>query len=323
MMDWLPDIFNLSLIAAALRTTAPILLVALGGGLVWKTGIMNIGLEGIMLLGAFFAVVGSVFSGSALVGLLAAVAVGIVMALIFALFAVTLKANEIVVGLAINIFAGGFTVAAMKQIFGTRGSVIDTRIVGFPALWMDWLDRVPVLGEVLNGFTPFVYVSFIAVVAVTVFLFRTPFGLHLRVVGENESAAESLGINVTKVKYIVLVIAGIFAGVAGAHLSLGYINMFTENMSSGRGFMALAAIIFADGVPFKLGAAALLFGFSDVLAMRLQGFGVPSYLVLMVPYLITLGLLFLISLPRTPKQVGVLLDKVTNGRGSETAGPMK
>lgn len=303
-MEVLISLFNVALIVATLRTTAPILLVALGGSFTTKAGIFNIGLEGQMLAGAFFAVLGSIWTGSAWGGVLCGVAAALVFAYVFALLVVTFRANEVVVGLALNILAGGMTISLMKAIFGTRGSIVGKGIVGLPKVQIPYAREV--LGSwapLVSGYTPLVYVAFIAVPLFVLFYKRTRLGLYIRVVGEKPEAAEALGISITRIRYIASLLCGVFAGLAGAHLSLGYITMFTENMSSGRGFMAVAILIFSNGDPLRALAGCLLFGFADAFSLRLQTFGYPSYLILAVPYLVALAALFALAYRARPKMI--------------------
>lgn len=303
-MEVLANLMNVALIVATLRTTAPILLVALGGSFTTKAGIFNIGLEGQMLAGAFFAVLGSIWTGSAWGGVLCGVAAAIVFAYIFALLVVTFRANEVVVGLALNILAGGMTISLMKAIFGTRGSIVGQGIVGLPKVQIPYAREI--LGSwapIVSGYTPLVYVAFFSVPLFVLFYRRTRLGLYIRVVGEKPEAAEALGISITRIRYIASLLCGVFAGLAGAHLSLGYITMFTENMSSGRGFMAVAILIFSNGDPLRALAGCLLFGFADAFSLRLQTFGYPSYLILAVPYLVALTALFALSYAARPKLV--------------------
>jgi general nucleoside transport system permease protein len=300
-MEVLETIFNVSLIAAMLRTTTPILLVALGGTFTTKAGIFNIGLEGQMLLGAFFAVLGSLWTQSAWGGVAIGVLAAMCVALTFSLFVVTLRANEVVVGLALNILAGGLTITLTKAIFGTRGSIVSGDIVGLPRLHIPVIEDLGALGKALGSFTPLIYMAFILVFVVWVIIYRTRLGLYIRVAGEKPAAAEALGIPTGLMQHIASLLCGLFAGLAGAHLSLGYITMFAENMSSGRGFMAVAVLIFSAGDPVKVLFGCLLFGFADALSLRLQTFGLSSYLVLTVPYLVTLGALFLLTYRQRPK----------------------
>jgi general nucleoside transport system permease protein len=159
------------------------------------------------------------------------------------------------------------------------------------------------LGQLISGYTPLVYVAFVLVPLLVVFYQRTRLGLYLRVVGEKPEAAEAAGISIAKIRYVASILCGVLAGLAGAHLSLGYTTMFTENMSSGRGFMAVAILIFSNGDPMKVLLGCLLFGFSDALSLRLQTTGVSSYLVLSVPYLVALCVLFGLSYRARPRVI--------------------
>ena len=320
-MEILTQVFTVSLIAATLRTTAPILLVALGGAFTTKAGIFNIGLEGQMLMGAFFGVLGSMWTGSALGGLFFGVTASVVMAVIFSFFVVTLRANEVVVGLALNIMAGGLTISLTKAIFGMRGSIVNPAIVGMPRIQLPLIHDTRPLGQILSGYTPLVYVAFAMVFVVWVILYRTRLGLYIRVTGEKPEAAQSLGIRTARMQHIASLICGVLAGVAGVHLSLGYIVMFAENMSSGRGFMAVAVLIFSGGDPVKVLLGCLLFGFADAASLRLQTMGVSSYLVLMVPFVVSVSALFLLSWRQRPRIIRETLDKLTapvvaKGQGS-------
>lgn len=316
-MEVLGDIFNLALIAATLRTTAPILLVALGGTFTTKAGIFNIGLEGQMLIAAFFAVLGSIWTASAIGGVLIGMMAAMIFAGTFSLLVVTLRANEVVVGLALNILAGGLTISLTKAIFGTRGSIVNPDIVGFSPVSIPVIDDIAGLDRVLSGYTPLVYLAFILVFVVWIIFYRTRLGLHIRVTGEKPEAAEALGINPNTMQHIASLMCGALAGIAGAHLSLGYITMFAENMSAGRGFMAVAVLIFSNGDPVKVLLGCLLFGFSDAMALRLQTFGFPSYLVLTVPYIVTLTALFILTYRQRPRVIRETLESMSLVRRQE------
>lgn len=314
-MEILDTIFTISLVAATLRTTAPILLVALGGAFTTKAGIFNIGLEGQMLVGAFFGVLGSIWTGSALGGLAIGVLASMTLAAVFSFMVVTLRANEVVVGLALNILAGGLTISLTRAIFGTRGAIVDPAIVGLPRLQVPFIHGTYPMGTMFSGYTPLIYAAFALVFVVWLVLYRTRLGLYIRVTGEKPEAAESLGIRTARMQHIASLICGFFAGLAGVHLSLGFITMFAENMSAGRGFMAVAVLIFSNGDPLKVLLGCLLFGFSDAVAMRLQTVGVSSYLVLMVPYLVSIAALFLLAWQSRKRIVREVIDKlkVTGG----------
>lgn len=302
-MEVLASLFNVALLAATIRTTAPILLVALGGSFTTKAGIFNIGLEGQMLIAAFFAVLGSIYFGNAWLGIACGVLGALAFALLFAAMVVTFRANEVVVGLALNILAGGITISLMKAIFGARGTISGHGMVGLKPVRLPFASELGSYAPLVSNYTPLVYVAFVAVPLVALFFARTRLGLHIRVAGEKPEAAEALGISITRVRYAASLFCGLLAGLAGAHLSLGYITMFAENMSSGRGFMAVAILIFSNGDPVKVLIGCLLFGFSDALSLRLQTFDYPSYLVLTVPYLVALAALFALSYRTRPRLI--------------------
>ncbi len=281
-------IITISLIAATLRMTTPILLATLGGIFSTQTGIFHVGLEGLMDIGAFFAVVGSVATSSPWGGLLYALVACTIASLIFAFIHLELGANEIIVGLALNIFAIGMTKYLLVEILGNAGYYQSPLIKGFNPVNIPIIKDIPVLNEVLSGHFPLVYVAFLLVIVVYLVLYRTPFGFHLRTVGEKVEAAEAIGINPKRIKYIGLLIAGAFCAMGGTFLSLSYLNLFSENMTAGRGWVALAAINFGLGRPVPGLIACLIFGFADALALRLQQFGLPSQVVLMLPYITTI-----------------------------------
>jgi simple sugar transport system permease protein len=172
---------------------------------------------------------------------------------------------------------------------------VNPAIVGLPRLEVPFIHGTRPLGQMFSGYTPLVYAAFILVIVVWVIQYRTRLGLYIRVTGEKPEAAQALGIRTARMQHIASLICGLFAGLAGAHLSLGYITMFAENMSAGRGFMAVAVLIFSNGDPFKVLFGCLLFGFADAVSLRLQTMGLSSYLVLMVPYLVSLLALFALS----------------------------
>jgi len=284
-------IITLSLFAATLRMTTPVLFATLGGIFSSEVGIFNVGLEGMLDIATFFAVVGSVQTGSPWGGLMYAIVACLITGFIFALIHLELKANAIIVGLALNIFATGLTRYLMVEMLGATGFYQSDLLIGFKLVEIPLIKDIPVLGELLSGHFPLVYLAFAFVAVVYVILYKTPFGFHLRSVGEKIEAAESVGINPQKMKYIGLMMSGLFCSFGGAFLSLSYLNMFSENMTAGRGWLALAAINFGRSKPVRSLVACLIFGFADALALRLQQFGLPSQIVLMLPYVSTLVVL--------------------------------
>lgn len=291
----LRQLFNLALVQHTIRTATPLILAALGGLLTQQAGILNIGMEGMILLGAFFAVVGSYFFGNAFMGVALAAFVGILIGLLFAVFVVDLKSDEFVIGIAINIFAGGLTVFLLRSIFGVKGAFSSPKIIPLPRLNFSFISNVPFLNTIFNNHTIFIYISWILVILIYIYLYKTPEGTWLRASGEYPEALETAGISPRRMKYISSIACGILCGLAGAHLSLGYLTLFTENMSTNRGFIALAAIIFGQANPIKTSLAALLFGFFDALGIRLQGIGIPSQFTQMIPYLATIIALTIIT----------------------------
>ena len=289
------QLFNLALVQHTIRTATPLILAALGGLLTQQAGILNIGMEGMILLGAFFAIVGSYFFGNAFVGVALAILVGVLVGLLFALFVIDLKSDEFVIGIAINIFAGGLTVFLLRSIFGVKGAFSSPKIVPLPRINIPLISKIPFLNIIFNNHTIFIYISWILVVLVYIYLYKTPHGTWLRASGEYPEALETAGVSPRKMKYISSIACGVLCGLAGAHLSLGYLTLFTENMSANRGFIALASIIFGQANPIKTFLAALLFGFFDALGIRLQGVGIPSQFTQMIPYLATIIALTIIT----------------------------
>ena len=284
------EVINIGLFAAALRMATPIVFGSLGGIFSERVGITNIGLEGMMLTGAFAGVAVSYFTGNPWLGILGAMLVGALLGLLHAVLTVKFIGNQIVSGVSINIFAMGFT-AYMSQVFwGSRGaseSVHGLREVSIPLL-----RDVPILGEILGTHTPFVYLMLVITVLSHIVLFRTPFGLRLRAVGEHPAAADAAGIGVFRMKYLCVVSSGVLAGLGGAFLSLGHLNLFAWGMTGGRGFIAMAAMIFGKWMPFGAFWASLFFGFSDALQMRLQALGLlPPQIILTIPYVLTIAVL--------------------------------
>ena len=283
----LSRIITISLFATTLRMATPVLLATLGGIFSSQTGIFHVGLEGLLDIGAFFAVVGSVYTGSPWGGLVYAIVACLFASLIFAFVHLELKANEIIVGLALNIFATGMTNYLLVAVLGATGYYQSPLLKGFSPVQIPIIKDIPILNELLSGHFPLVYIAFFMVIVVYLILYRTPFGFHIRAVGEKIESAEAIGINPKRIKYAGLLIAGVFCAMGGSFLSLSYLNLFSEGMSAGRGWLALAAINFGLGRPIPALVACLIFGFADALALRLQQFGLPSQVVLMLPYVVT------------------------------------
>ena len=271
-------------LTADIRTATPLLLAALGLVFSERAGIVNIGTEGIMLIGALLGFVGASFSGSSLVGALTAIFGGLVMSLIFAFFTITLRSNQIVVGTAFNIFAGGFTITLNRLLLN------GAKVKGYVNLPVPGLSKIPVAGDVLFNWSLPVYFAFICVPLCWFVLQRTNIGLKVRAVGEYPKACDTVGINVFRIRYGAVLFSGMMAGLAGSFVSMGQLSSFTEGMVSGKGFMALAVCVFGNYSPKTVLLAALLFGAADALKYRLLTTSLGGYyqFLNMLPYLITI-----------------------------------
>ena len=271
-------------LTADIRTATPLLLAALGLVFSERAGIVNIGTEGIMLIGALLGCVGASFSGSSLVGALTAIFGGLVMSLIFAFFTITLRSNQIVVGTAFNIFAGGFTITLNRLLLN------GAKVKGYVNLPVPGLSKIPVAGDVLFNWSLPVYFAFICVPLCWFVLQRTNIGLKVRAVGEYPKACDTVGINVFRIRYGAVLFSGMMAGLAGSFVSMGQLSSFTEGMVSGKGFMALAVCVFGNYSPKTVLLAALLFGAADALKYRLLTTSLGGYyqFLNMLPYLITI-----------------------------------
>lgn len=240
-----------------------------------------------MLVGAFAGVAGSWYTGSAWLGVLIAMVAGTAYSLILAVGHVSLGGDSIVLGVAINLLAVGLTSFLIRTVFGTRGTFSDPSLQGLGTI----LDGVPVVG----GHSPLVYLSWLAVPALAVLLYRHPWGLRLRGVGERPEAAASLGVSVTHYRYGVILVGGALCGLAGAQLALGNVTLFSENMTAGRGWIAVVAVMLGRALPYGVLAAAVLFGLAEAFGFRLQGIGLPQQATDAAPYVVTLLALFVSS----------------------------
>ncbi len=295
------EIFNILLLQNTLRTATPVVLCALGCLMTDQAGFMNIGVDGMMLMGAFFAVLGSYLFSSWVMGLVFVTVLGVLLGYFYYVFSVRLKSDEFIIGVALNILAGGLTVFLLRTLFGVKGSFSGPGIVPLPTITIPWLERVPVLGPLLSGNTLLVYASWVLVLAGWLFLYKTPLGFHLRASGEAPEALRASGRSPEKMKRLASVLCGILATLSGAHLSLGYLTMFSENMSASRGFVAVACVIFGGSNPPRVFLAALLFGFIDALGLRLQKY-IPSDLTGMAPYAVTVVMMVVVVLMKRRKQ---------------------
>jgi general nucleoside transport system permease protein len=303
----LNSILTAGVLASTLRFATPLAFAAIGGIFSERSGVVNIGLEGMMLTGAFFGIWGSVWSGSWVVGILMAMLFGGLLALIHAVFSIHLRADQIVSGFAVNFLALGLTGYLFSSIYPGG---IHENVSRVPQIDLDFLGGLPALGEFVEGvfghLNLLVWLMFATVLLAYIVLFKTPIGLRIRSVGEHPRAADTVGISVYKVRYAAVVTSGILAALGGAFLSIGFVGSFAENMTSGRGFIALAAVIFGKWRPGWAFAACLLFGFGFALAIPLQREAdISENLISTLPYVLTLvALVGLIGRSIPPAAVG-------------------
>jgi general nucleoside transport system permease protein len=303
----LDSILTAGLVASTLRFATPLAFAAIGGIFSERSGVVNIGLEGMMLMGAFFGIWGAVWSGTWIVGLLMAMLAGGLLALIHAFFSIHLRADQIVSGFAVNFLALGLTGYLFSSIYPGG---IESGVSRVPNVKLGFLESVPLVGGFLHGvfgsLNLLVWVMFGVVILGYVVLFKTPIGLRIRSVGEHPKAADTVGISVYGVRYAAVVASGVLAALGGAFLSIGFVGSFSENMTSGRGFIALAAVIFGKWRPGWAFAACLLFGFGFALAIPLQREAdVSENLISTLPYVLTLvALVGLIGRSIPPAAVG-------------------
>jgi general nucleoside transport system permease protein len=276
-----------SMLATSVAAASPLLLAALGELVVERSGVLNLGVEGIMLVGALAAVAGTLGSGSVLVGILCAIAASMLLGLLFAFLTVTIRADHVVAGLAMVLFGDGLSSFAGHELVG-----VD---VGHnvPPLALPWISDIPALGQIFFRQNALVYFSYLMVMVVWYFLYRTRPGLALRAAGENPSAVDVVGWNVFRIRYLAVLFGAAMAGLAGAFLSVAYLNSWAEGMTAGRGWVALALVIFAGWHPIKLVGGAYLFGFAYILIAESQVLGgmfhlISTYVMQMFPYLMAI-----------------------------------
>lgn len=309
----MPDLlFLATLVGGVLRATTPLLFAALGGLVSELAGSINIALEGMMLVAAFFGVIVSAFSPHwfpdaplwlhAWVGCAAGLAAAMSLAGLLAVFHLELGADLILAGIGVNLLAQGLTVFLLVAITGDKGSTAGLASFAMPSLHIPLVDAVPVLGALVNGDglggqSILVYGAFLAVLLLWFLLHRTVFGLHLRAAGESSDAALSAGLSVKRLRYAGLLSSGLLAGFGGIFLSMGYLTLFQADMVAGRGFLSLAAVFLGARRPVGILAACLLFGAAEMVAAQL-GLYVPSQVVFMVPPIVTIAALLLFNLRR-------------------------
>ncbi|CAA9467831.1 MAG: ABC transporter, permease protein 2 (cluster 11, riboflavin/purine nucleoside/unknown) [uncultured Rubrobacteraceae bacterium] len=278
-----------AVLASTIRNATPLIFAAMGGMFSERGGVVNIGLEGLMLISAFAGVVGSFYSGSAAVGLLTALGAGLLFALIHAVMCITFEADQIISGTAINLLALGGTGFLMVEFFGSGGT--SPRVSSFEPISLPGLADIPVIGPALFGQSLIVYLMYLLVPVTFFVVFRTPFGLRLRASGEVPEAVDTAGVSVTRMRYYGVALSGLLAALGGAYLSMSLLSAFTENMTGGRGFIALAALIAGRWNPIGAAVAALIFGLAQAITFRVAQDVIPIEFIQMFPYILTIVVL--------------------------------
>jgi general nucleoside transport system permease protein len=279
-----------ALIAATLRYATPLIYAAIGGLFCERSGVVNVALEGMLLTGAYFGIWADDITHSWIIALFVAMAAGGLLALIHAVWSIHLKVNQIISGTALNFLALGITGYLFIQHYGDNGTPGNIDTYGIPDIHLHFLAGWPFIGPIFGQLNLMIWLSFVMLIATYVFVFRTPYGLRLRAVGEHPRAADTVGISVYRVRYFAVISSGMIAALGGAYLSIGFVHSFNQGMTNGQGFIGLAALVFGKWRPFPTWAATLLFGFSSALADRLPiAYGNQwGTLFQALPYLLTL-----------------------------------
>ena len=295
--------FLIFMLASTLRMGTPIALTALGGLTSERSGVVNIGLEGIMLASAFGAVLGSYLTGNPWIGVLTAILVGVLISAIHSVISITWGGNQSVSSMALVLLATGFSGVGLKAVFGQQGSSPQVPSLEHTPI----LSSIPVVGGFLSDLSPFVYIAFLALILIHCMFKYTPLGLRIITVGENPKAAETAGLSVHKIRYFSVILSGVLGGLGGAFLSLGQMNLFQEGMVAGRGYLALGAVTMGRWSPIGAFASSMFFGLFSAIQLYVQtlpGNPVPSEFIQMIPYLASL-LVLAVSLKKNSSAVGI------------------
>lgn len=297
-------------LAASLRMATPLVLAGVGEAISEKAGVLNIGLEAIMLIGAFCSFIVAFFTGNLVLGLFAGIMGGMLISMVHAFFSISFKVDQTIVGLALNFTVLGLTSFLFLIVFG--GAATLPSIPTFSAVSIPILSQIPVIGPVFFYQNIFVYITLVSIVVVYIVFYKTEWGVRLLAVGEHPQAADTVGINVIATRYRACLLNGVFGGMAGSYFTLARLGFFMENITAGRGFIALVVVILGRRNPVGIFVAAMVIGFSEALQFNLQtmGFGVPSQVFIMFPYVVAvLVLLLSIGKSTNPSALGVPYER--------------
>lgn len=302
-------VFSSTVFASMLRIATPLTIAALGCLLCYKTGVLNLALEGIMLVGAFASVAVVIWSGGNVwLGLIGGTVTGGLIALVFGLAVVRFQANHIISSIAINMLGLGLTTYLLRALFETQGQIRPPAIDKLPLLNIPLLEKIPVIGKALNGQSPITWLAFLLVIACYILLYKTEFGLNICAVGESEDAARTAGVSPERIRWQVIVLSGLLCGLAGGYIATITVSEFTENMISGRGFTAFTAVVFGGAHPVFVWLVTLLLGYADAVGIQIElvGTGIPSSIVKMFPFVLALVSLVIASGTQKLKSSGGL-----------------
>lgn len=298
----------INLFATMIRLATPLLIAAMGELVVERSGVMNLGVEGMMLMGALTGFMVSINTGSLWLGLLAAALSGVLMALLLAFLSITLKVDQTVTGLALNLLSSGLTLFVFRALYNKQNAISEI----FPILTVPYLSKIPYLGEIFFSQRGLTYFAFLCIPVVAFFLNRTKFGLAIRSTGENPHAVETRGLNVSALRYAAVIFGGMMAGLAGSFFTNGISSRFVPDITAGRGWLAIIIVIAGNWQPGRMVMATLIFAFLDAFQFTLQGVGIniPFQLLLAMPYVIALIVLMSSRVrSRMPGVLGVPYDK--------------
>lgn len=276
-----------------LRLAVPIILAAVGATFCERSGVLNLGIEGMMLVGAISGVIGSYITGNPWLGMLFALLMGTLLGFIYAVICVKFKADQVVSGVGLNLFASGITVALVRMIWNRDGMSDSVAQIG--NVTVPILKDIPVIGVLFIDQSPFIYITLFIVAAGWYIMYKTKIGLRLRSIGDHPQAAETVGINVNRYRYISVTLCGLLSGMAGSYLSIVQNNLFVQEMVAGRGFMALSANIFGGWNPLGSMVASLIFAFAQALRLNLSDLAIPDQFIQMMPYMLTLVVLVAVA----------------------------
>ncbi len=301
MQQVLEIILSSGFLHSILRVSTPIILAGLAAVFSERSGVINVSIEGVMLSSALLGVVSSSIFQSAWIGYFLAVCLGVILSLFLGFLTLKLNANSVLSGLALNVLAQGGTVFALFMLTGSKGNSIGLESKVLPSVSLPIIRDIPVIGTIFSGHNVITYLAIIAVIVSHIFMFKTRQGVRLRVSGENPDALVSVGVSVFKTRMLALMIAGVFAASAGVFLSMGYMNGFTANMTSGRGFIGIAANAMGNQLPLGTLFASLIFGAADAAANSLQTLKIPPQFIQMLPYATTIIGITIYSIQRNRK----------------------